>query len=137
GDDVPAVHDDDLVAEELRLLHVVGGEDDRLAPRLDRLDQLPEIAPRLGIEAGSRLVEEEHLGVVHQRNREQETLLLAAGELAVVAARELLERAEPQHLIDVEAALVQAAKECHALADTEESCSAVFWKRIPASSRKR
>jgi len=46
--------------------------------------------------------QEQYRGVVDQRDREQQPLLLAAGELAAVAPGELLERAQADDLIDVE-----------------------------------
>src|SRR5579871_34907 len=72
--DAATVHDDDLVAQQLRLLHVVRGENDRLALCLDRLHQRPEIAARLWIETGGRFVEEQHCRVVDERYREQQSL---------------------------------------------------------------
>ena len=103
-DDAAAVHDGDLIAQQLGLLHVVRGEDDGLAARLDRLHQLPEVAPRLRIEPGGRLVEEQHRRVVDQRDGQQQPLLLAAGELAAVAVGQLLQRAQADDFLDLEPA---------------------------------
>src|SRR4029077_2487651 len=58
-DDAAVIEDDDLIAQQLRLLHVVRREDDGLALRLDRLHQLPEVAACLRVEPGGRLVEEQ------------------------------------------------------------------------------
>ena len=120
GDDAAAVHDGDLIAQQLRLLHVVGREDDGLAARLDGFDQLPEAAPRLRVKPGGRFIEEQHRRIVDQRDGEQQALLLSAGELAAVALGELLQRAQADHLLDIEAAGVQAAEEGDALAHGEE-----------------
>ena len=84
------------------------------------MHQLPEVAARLRIKAGGRLVEEQHRRIVDQRDGQQQALLLAAGELAAVASGELLERAQTDHLLDVEAAAVEAAKQRNGLAHGEE-----------------
>ena len=75
-----------------------------LLARLDGLHELPEIAAGLGIETCRRLIQKQYRGVVHQGDREQQSLLLAAGELAVVAIRQFLERAQAYDFLDVEAA---------------------------------
>ena len=55
----PPVDDRDFIAQQLGFFHVVRGEDDGLAARLDGLDELPEIAPRLRIEARRGLIQEQ------------------------------------------------------------------------------
>jgi hypothetical protein len=54
---------------------------DSLAVGLDRADDLPEIAPRLRVEARRRLVEEDDLRVIDEDRDDRESLRLAAGEL--------------------------------------------------------
>ena len=71
---------DHAVGEVLRLLHVVRGEQDRLAERAQPGDQLPRLPTRGGVEAGGRLVEEDQLGVAADAEREVEPPALAAGE---------------------------------------------------------
>ena len=115
-----AVHDRDDVAEVVGLLHVVRGQQDRAALGLDRPDQLPEVVARLRIEAGRRLVEEQDARVVGEGDREQQALHLAAGELAVVAVGDLLERAGPDQLVDVAPARVQAREQGERLAHRQE-----------------
>src|SRR5690348_11568091 len=119
-DDAAVIEYHDLIAQQLGFFHVVGREDDGLALRLDRLHQLPEVAPRLRIEAGRRLIEEQHIGIVDERDGEQQALLLPAGELAIVAPGELLERAQAQHLVDRQPVVVQSAEQADALAHREE-----------------
>jgi hypothetical protein len=119
-DDAAVIEYHDLIAQQLGLFHVVGREDDGLALRLDRLHQLPEVAPRLRIESGCRLIEEQHVGVVDERDGKQQPLLLSAGELAIVAPGELLERAQAQQLIDRQPVVVQPAEQTDALAHREE-----------------
>ena len=67
-------------ARRLRLVHVVGGEEDGLAEVAEPGDHLPGLAAGGGIEAGRRLVEEEQLGVADQRDADVEAALLAARE---------------------------------------------------------
>ena len=62
GEDASAFDEGDLVAELLRLAHVVGGEDDRgaqLAPQARDLG--PDADGHVGVEAEGRLVQKEHL----------------------------------------------------------------------------
>ena len=55
-------------------------EEDGLAERPQRADELPRGAPRRGVEAGGRLVEEDELGIADERHAEVETALLPAGQ---------------------------------------------------------
>jgi hypothetical protein len=58
ADHLAVVDDRDPVAEPLRLLHVMGGQDDRSSRLPEMLDQVPELTTRLRIESGGRFVEE-------------------------------------------------------------------------------
>src|SRR5690606_31993579 len=51
-DDGTAIENDDAVAEQLRLVHVMGGDEDRLACLTIGEDALPEEVADGGIEAG-------------------------------------------------------------------------------------
>ena len=62
----PPVDDRDAVGQVLRLVHVVRGEEDRLAQRLQAADHLPGAAPRRRVEAGRRLVQEQQVGVARE-----------------------------------------------------------------------
>src|SRR6185369_534889 len=66
----------------LRLVHVVGRDEEGEPLGGERVDLLPELAARLGVDAGRRLVEQQQLGLVDQAGGEREALLPAAGELA-------------------------------------------------------
>ena len=94
GDHAAARDHDDAVGEVLRLVHVVRGQQDRLAERAQAGDQLPRVAPRGGIEARRRLVEEDQLRVAGDAEREVEPAPLAAGE-RVGARRRPSPRARP------------------------------------------
>jgi len=76
------VDDHDTVRQALGLGQLVGGEQhgDPLAPELG--DHLADAEAALGVDAGGRLVQEDHLGPTHQGQCEREPLLLAAREVA-------------------------------------------------------
>jgi len=120
GNDVTMVHDRDVVAEQVSLLHIMRGQHHGLAAGLDRLHQIPEIAPRLRIEAGGRLVEEQQVGIVDQGDRQQHALALAAGQLAVIAVEELFQVAGLDQLLDRRAVVVQRVEEAEVLAHGQE-----------------
>src|SRR5258706_10119327 len=103
GDEVPrralgeraAVVDDlQAIAKALGLVHEVRGEEDRLALAQEQAQLLPHEGARLRIEPGGRLVEEEELRIVHERAREHEAALHAAGQLLDAASRARLQRRE-------------------------------------------
>src|SRR6185503_6072713 len=89
GDDPALVHDREAMAQALGLFHEVRGEDERLAFLRQAPQPLPDQVARLRIEAGGRLVHEDHLRIVDERAREREAALHAAREghdLRVAAA---------------------------------------------------
>ena len=67
----------DPVAEHLRLVHVVRGEHHRATGLVQPGQQVPQVAPGLRVERCGRLVEEDDLGVVHQRAGDREPLASA------------------------------------------------------------
>ena len=78
--DDPAVReDDDPIRQLLRLVEVVGGEEDRrLLGVGEAAHQVVEVASRLRVEAGGRLVEEEELGSTDETDRDVEPPSLPA-----------------------------------------------------------
>src|SRR6185437_2833576 len=98
--------DRDVVTQQLCLIHIVGGEDDGFVTCLDGLDELPEIASRLGIKAGGGLIQEQDRRIVHQGYSQQQLLLLSSGELAVIAVGEFLQRTQADDFFHIEAAIV-------------------------------
>ena len=77
----PCAEIDDALAA-LGLVHVVGRDERRQA--LDRhvVDEVPEFAPRLGVDAGGRLVEQQQFWLVQDAGGEREPLLPAARKLS-------------------------------------------------------
>ena len=65
----------------LRLVEIGGGDHDGDALLAQPVENAPEVAARHRIDAGGRLVEQQHLRRVDQRADEAELLLHAAGEL--------------------------------------------------------
>jgi len=70
--DEPSVIDDaDTVAEGLRLLHVVGGIDDRDSfVTIEALDAFEDVIARLRVDAYGGFVQEQHARLVQQADRE-------------------------------------------------------------------
>ena len=81
GDDRAVRDDRDTVREVLRLVHVVGREEHRLAHRREVPDDLPGVAAGPGVEARGGLVQEQELGVAGHGDRDVQASLLPAGEL--------------------------------------------------------
>ena len=75
------VDDGDAIAELVRLVHVVGGQEHgEVVRRLDAPEHLPDGGARDRIEAGGRLVEEEDARLVHQAARDLHAPAHAARE---------------------------------------------------------
>src|SRR5690606_36971843 len=109
------VHDGNPVTEALGLFHVMGGEHDGASGGAQLLHQLPYLPPRLGVEAGGGLVEEDEVGISHQGAAEGQALLLAAGERAYPRAALLLELDQCDHVLDIAAMPVETAEELEGL----------------------
>ena len=113
--DPAGVHDRDSVRHRHRLLLVVRDVDEGDADVvLDRLQLELHLLAELEVERAERLVEEQHARLVHERAREGDALLLAAGELARLALVEPREADQAQDLDH--AALEVPARECRAAA---------------------
>src|ERR1700741_2149271 len=82
----------DLVGQVRRLLDAVGDKNDRFLVVAQEVQQvLLELAPRLLVDRGERLVHQDDVGVDGERAREADALAHAAGELARVAVLEALQ----------------------------------------------
>ena len=75
------VHDRDLLAEDLGLVHVVRREDDGAALGVDGPQDVPEVASRLRVQGRRRLVEEDDVGVMDEGAGDREPLLLSSRQL--------------------------------------------------------
>ena len=83
---LPVVHHGEAVAHRERLLLVVRDVDERQPDLLlQRLELDLERAPQLGVQRAERLVEQHDGGLEHERARQRDALLLAAGELRGLA----------------------------------------------------
>jgi len=94
-DHLTRAQDDQTVGEVLRLVHVVGGEEDRRPLVAEALDHRPEVAPSLRIEPGRGLVEEQELGVADDAERHVDPAPLATRERPDAGVVLL---AQPHHL---------------------------------------
>src|SRR6267143_5052582 len=93
--------DDDAVAEEYRLLDVVGDEDDGLARALPELDELfLHGLARLRIEGAEGLVHQQDFGIDRQHARKRHALLHSARQLGGVVVAEVAELHHLQVLAD-------------------------------------
>ena len=117
GDDAALVDDGHAVAELLGLLDVVGGEQDGALLAAEVLHQLVNLQARLRIEAGRRLVEEQHLRIVEEREGQRQALLLAAGKLRIQRLALFPELQALEELAAVDGARVEAREKVHGLAD--------------------
>ena len=79
GDDEPVVDHRQPLGQDVGLLQVLGGEEQRRAVGHELADHVPEVVAAARIEARRRLVEEEDAWSVHERGREVEAAPHAAG----------------------------------------------------------
>src|SRR5271166_2870832 len=94
----------------------MSGQENRFATIANPANQVPDRAPRLRVKSRSQLVEKHHLRIVNQRQGNEQSLLLAAGEghepgIALVEKAKLLEQAFAVHLF----LLVERGPEVHRL----------------------
>ncbi len=79
-DDASVFDDRYPVAQAFGLLHEMSGQKNRLPALADAAHQVPDGAPCLRVQPGGQFVEKHHLGIVDQRERNEQSLLLAARE---------------------------------------------------------
>ena len=84
-EEVPVVHDGDALGQVLDLAQDMGPEQNRRAARGGLVDKRLELALDDGIQSARRLVEDEHLGLVHQRLDDADLLLVALGQVMDVS----------------------------------------------------
>ena len=81
GDDQAAVENHDLVRQLVRLVEVLGSEQQRRPAGGQRPDDVPHAQPRPRVQARSRLVEEQHLGMPDETRGQVQAALHPAGEV--------------------------------------------------------
>src|ERR1700733_89028 len=97
-DDASVLDDRYAVAQSFGLFHEMSGQENRLAALADAAHQFPDRAPRLRVEPGGQLIEKNNFGIVDQRKRNEQPLLLASGEIhepgvSLIREAKLLEQA--------------------------------------------
>ncbi len=106
-DDLPVLHHGDAVAGRAHDLHLVRDDDDGDAELgVDAPQEREDLARRLGVERGGRLVGEEDRGLRRERAGDPDALLLPARELARVGLRLVGEPHEREELGDARRALL-------------------------------
>ena len=99
--DVAAAHDRDAVAHGQRLVLVVGDVDEGdLELLLDALELDLQVDAQARVERAERLVEQQHGRLEHERARQGDALLLAAGELRRAPVPVVLHAHQRQRLGD-------------------------------------
>ena len=78
----PVGQHDDPAGQALRLVQVVGGEQDAGPARGEVLDDRPEPPPGLRVQAGGRLVQEQHLRLAHDGDAQVHSPSLAPAQRA-------------------------------------------------------
>ena len=100
GDDPAGADDQQPIGEVLRLVHVVSGEDDRLAELLEAVDHAPRLPPSRRVEPGGRLVEEDKVRIADQSERDVDAALLPPGSARDAFAAFLGEPDEVDRLVN-------------------------------------
>ena len=99
GHDLRLVHDNEVVAQLLRLVHVVGRDDERRAAPLQLVEPLPKQVARLRVQAGGGLVEDDEVRLVDERASDRQAPLHAAGQGLDLVLGALVELDELEELI--------------------------------------
>src|SRR5262245_53786520 len=96
--DAAVVQRDRTAADAPDQLAVVGGDEHGRAPRVDLAEQVHDLERQIGIEVAGRLVGEDDDGIVHERARDRDALLLAARELERKRVHPVLQPHPLEHL---------------------------------------
>src|SRR5262245_37922864 len=96
--DAAVVQRDRTAAYAPDQLAVVGGDEHGRAPRVDLAEQVHDLERQIGIEVAGRLVGEDDDGIVHERARDRDALLLAARELERKRVHPVLQPHPLEHL---------------------------------------
>ena len=76
---LPLIHQANAIAEQLRFIHVMRADDDRLAIVAHLQNDIPKGTPCLRIKPCRRFIQEHDLWIIHQCERDGKSLLLPAG----------------------------------------------------------
>src|SRR6185437_8257351 len=79
--------DGDVAAEAFDFFEIVRGEKDGFAFGVQFLKVAPQIAAQFDVHTGGRLVEDQQIGIVDERTREDHAALQAAGQFAELLLR--------------------------------------------------
>ena len=99
GDDPAGRDQGDVLAQGLRLLEVMGGQQDRRTLLVQQPDVVPEIVAELDVDAGGRLVEDHQQRFVQEGPGEQQPALHAPGELRRPGVRLRSQVEDVDHLV--------------------------------------
>src|SRR5262249_27152636 len=119
GDDHAVVNDRQAVAQALRFVNVMSGEQNRAAALLEAAHDLPQLPAALRVQAGGRLIEKQDAGISHQRRGYRQPLFLSSGKLSHPAIGFLGELHLVEHLVGRARLLVEAGEEINGLTDRE------------------
>ena len=96
------MHDHDAVGQRHRFFLIVRDvERGDAEPLLQRAEFVAHLRAQPGVEIGQRLVEQQHFRLEHQRARNRDALLLAAGQARRRAVGIRLHLDQPQRALDL------------------------------------
>ena len=112
-DDLTAIEDRQVVAQDLGLVHVVSRDQHRAAARAEGLDDVPQAPTRGGVQTRRGFVQEQQVRIPDQGTSQGQTLPLPTGKLIDLGVALFLQSHEVQHFIKPAPALVEAAEQPH------------------------
>jgi len=119
GDQASRPQHRDTIREPLRLLQVVGGEQNGGAEIPEAIDEIPGVVPGGRVETGGRFVEKEQLRCSDQAQCEIEAAPLPAGERLHARCALVVETYEVDEFVRVVPAWIQRGLQPDQLADRE------------------
>jgi hypothetical protein len=134
GHHPPGLEHGDTPAEGLRLLQVMGGEDDGVAVPVELADELPQPLAQLHVHPRGGLVQHDHRRAMDQRLGHQDAALHAAGEGPHVGVRLGGEVQAGQDFVDPVVVMSDAevaGLDAQHLADSEEGVEHQFLGHHP------
>src|SRR5213078_2089099 len=101
SDDLPMVHDRDVVCELFRLVEIVGRQEDRGPFFLELPNEGPQLPSRAWVESRRRLIEEDERRTSHEGHRDPEPPLLASGQVHGEGLRPVCQPDRPDDVVDL------------------------------------